>query len=58
MHQASPTKDIGARNSMVSTFGEAPKYKQSTGGCEWDRLMMERNEMVTSGCYDEKDPVI
>jgi hypothetical protein len=37
---------------MVSTFGNGK------GACEWDRLMRERNEMVNSGCYDEKDPVI
>jgi len=37
---------------MVSTFGN----KKLAG--EWNRLMLERNEMVSSGCYDEKDPII
>jgi len=34
------------------------RQEKSTGGDNWERLMREREELLTSGCYSQDDPLI
>lgn len=36
----------------------AKRSTSKSGGCEWERLMKERSELLESGCYTHDDPLI
>lgn len=64
-NQASPSRrqfaqsyaeELGSQGPMTSGGFSRP----STGGgaCEWDRLMKEKEELLSCGAYTKDDPLI
>ena len=64
-NQVSPSRRQFAQSytesvSKPQTVGNGSTFSRPThgGGCEWDRLMKEREELMESGVYTVDDPLI